>query len=232
MKITNILAGALLLTSSAFAATINYGVGGAKVTLGNESAAVSTFDVTEKIGNARSSATLKENGYEWLMSWNVDPVLSWSFSTTTPGLHTIDFFVPIVNAGYIKIFNSGGYTVTGGKGGLGAGITGLTIEALVPYTPITNQPLGFVDVPDTTGVKGSLSKSDDNTNSGGVGPYVAFGPQVAADMGVRVSFTAILAPGDQLGLNGTLEVLTPEPATFGLIGAALLALGALARRRA
>ncbi len=247
MKITNILAGALLLTGSVFAATINatsdivdqsYGMGGAKVTLGTQAAASETFNVFSKTGDAKSDATKDENGYEWTMSWNIDPTLSWSFTTTTNGFQTIDFFIPVIGGPFDQIFNSGGYAITGTKNSNGAGITGFKIEALVGYNagagPI--QTKGLVTVPDTTGVKGSLSKSDDNTNGGGTGPFVAFGPQAATDMGVRVSFTAILDPGDQLSLNGTLTIeqqnVVPEPATFGLIGAALLAAGAFARRRA
>jgi hypothetical protein len=238
MKITNILVGALLLTGSAFASTIvtDYGTGGVLVTLGTQSASSERFGVFTKIGEARSEATKEDNGYEWLMSWNVDPTLSWSFTTITNGFQTIDFFIPVIGGPFDRIFSSGGYAITGTKTSSGAGITGFKIEALVGYNggagPI--QPKGLVTVPDTTGVNGSLSMSDDNTNNGGVGPFVAFGPQAATDMGVRVSFTAILEPGDQLGLNGTLtiEQLVPEPATFGLFGAALLALGALARRRA
>ncbi|MCX6598297.1 MAG: PEP-CTERM sorting domain-containing protein [Acidobacteria bacterium] len=245
MKITNILAGALLLTGSVFAATINstsdlkensYGTGGAKVTLGTQAAASETFGVFSKTGDAKSDATKSENGYEWTMSWNVDPTLSWSFTTITNGFQTVDFFIPVIGGPFDQIFNSGGYAITGTKNSAGAGITGFKIEALVPYTPNTVVPGGLVTVPNTTGVKGSLSKSDDNTNSGGVGPFVAFGPTAAGDMGVRVSFTAILSPGDQLSLNGTLTIeqsnVVPEPATFGLIGAALVAAGVFARRRA
>jgi hypothetical protein len=234
------------LTGSVFAATITntseviengYGMGGAQVTLGNEAAASETFNVNSKTGSATSDSTVGDNGYEWAMSWNVDPTLSWSFTTTTNGFQTVDFFIPVIGGPFDQIFNSGGYTITGTKNSSGAGITGFKIEALVGYNggagPI--QTKGLVTVPDTTGIQGTDTKSDDNTNNGGIGPFVAFGPQAATNMGVRVSFTAILEPGDQLGLNGTLTIeqsAVPEPATFGLIGAALVALGAFARRRA
>lgn len=246
MKITKILAGALLLTGSMFAATITfsdgmvgrYGEAGASVILGTASAATETVPVTTKEGGAVSSATKQANGYEWVLSWNVDPTLSWSYTTITNGFQSIDFFIPVVGGGYDQIFNSGGYAITGTRNSAGAGITGFKIDAIIPYNT-TIVPQGLVTVPDTTGVKGSLSKSDDNTNSGGIGPFVPFGPSpvVTGMMGVRVSFTAILSKGDQLSLNGTLSIEkstppVPEPATFGLIGAALVGLGVFARRRA
>ncbi|MCX6590326.1 MAG: PEP-CTERM sorting domain-containing protein [Acidobacteria bacterium] len=246
MKITKILAGALLLTGSMFAATItstsgpegSYGNAGASVVIGTASAATESVRVTSKEGSASSSATKEANGYEWVLSWNVDPTLSWSYTTITNGFQSVDFFIPVVGGSYDQIFNSGGYAITGTKNSAGAGITGFKVEAIVPYNT-TIVPQGLVTVPNTTGVKGSLSKSDDNTNSGGIGPFVPFGPSPAVTgmMGVRVSFTAILSKGDQLSLNGTLTIEketppVPEPATFGLIGAALVGLGVFARRRA
>ena len=247
MKITKILAGALLLTGSMFASAIqqwesvsydgpNYGVGGVKATVGTASQSSEEFRVLTKEGSYKSTATKEDNGYEWVLSWNVDPTLSWSLTTVINGFQTYDFFIPTVGGPYDLIFNSAGYTLTGARNGKGATISNVKVEALVPY-PGTSVPQGDVLVPGIGPITGTKTTSEDNTGNGGVGPFVAFAPTSPAQMGVRVSFTANLNGSDQLSLNGTLTIEkstppVPEPATFGLIGAALVALGAFARRRA
>ncbi len=244
MKITNILAGAVLMSSSMFAVTITTfdstpfsGSGSASFAFGNNAAASETFNIPTKLGSVKGSSTLKGNGYEWSISWNVDPTLSWSYTTTINGLQTMDFEIDIVPDAYDRIFNSAGYTLTGTKASAGAGIKNFTVQAYVPY-PGTLIPQGAVSVPGHSNVKGTKTESNDNSNLGGVGPFLAFGPAVTPmKMGVKVSFESTLSLGDQLSLNGTLTIEkgappVPEPATFGLIGAALVALGAVARRRA
>jgi hypothetical protein len=244
MKITNILAGALLMSSSMFAATITTfdstpfsGSGSASFKFGNDAASGETFDIPTNLGSVKGGSNLKESGYEWSISWNVDPTLSWSYTTVISGLQTIEFEIDIVPDAYDRIFNSAGYTLTGTKSSAGAGIKNFTVEAYVPY-PGTYISQGDVSVPGISGVKGTMTESNDNSNLGGVGPFLAFGPAVnPLKMGVKISFESILSPGDQLSLNGTLTIekdapAVPEPATFGLIGAALVALGAVARRRA
>ncbi|MCX6597692.1 MAG: PEP-CTERM sorting domain-containing protein [Acidobacteria bacterium] len=244
MKITNILAGAMLLSSSMFAVTITTfdstpfsGSGSASFKFGNDASSGEVFDIPTKLGSVKGDSSLRANGYEWALSWNVDPTLSWSYTTVINGLQTIDFEIDIVPDAYNQIFNSAGYSLTGTKNSKGAGIKNFTVQAYVPY-PGTYIPVGDVSVPGVSGVKGTKTDSNDNSNLGGVGPFVAFGPAVTPlKMGVKISFESTLTAGDQLSLNGTLTIEkdappVPEPATFGLIGAALVALGAVARRRA
>jgi hypothetical protein len=148
--------------------------------------------------------------------------------------------IPIIPNTYNQMFNSAGYYLSGTAKGAGAGISGLSVKA---YVPLLNgipaggvpTPEGNVSVPGISGIKGSTSRSDDNTGNGGVGPFVAFTPGVPTDsMGLVVSFTATLSPGDLLSLNGTLTIERQDVPEPGTLIPALSALGGVflaARRR-
>jgi hypothetical protein len=236
MKINHFLAiGAMLVGSSAFAAPI-YGTATQTVTINGVPTATGIAQNT-KTGSGGGAGT----GYSFGMTWDVDPVLTWSFTTSLSGLHVLEFTTNIVPDSYDSVFVSNGLVLTGGQGGSGAKITDVSLQLFIPAFS-TYVSAGDVNLKGTGAsfIKGTYSKSDDNSGLGGVGPYVPFGPTTLADgsMGVRITFTTDLGDNSTLSLNGTLDIQksaappVPEPATFGLIGAALIALGSIARRRA
>ena len=243
MKITHLLAIGAMLAGSAMATPLGYGSTNVTVNI-NGVVTTTTINQDTEFGSAEGGS-LAADGFKFHMNWNVDPTLSWSYTTTASGPQTITFSTNIVPDVYNKLFNSAGYTITGVKslGGVpvktGASVSDVVVKVYIPFMS-TYIPAGDVMVKGVSNVKGTLTKSDDNTGNGGVGPYVPFGPTSLADltMGVEISFNAqLLNVGDTISLNGTLDIQkdappVPEPATFGLIGAALIVLGSIARRRA
>ncbi|MCX6593002.1 MAG: PEP-CTERM sorting domain-containing protein [Acidobacteria bacterium] len=242
MKLTNFLAiSAMLVGSVASATPLGYGSTDVTVNI-NGVITTTTIDQTSEIGSA-GGGNLAADGFRFAMNWDVDPTLTWSYTTTASGPQTITFSTNIIPDAYNRLFNSAGYTLTGvrkvgSKASPGATISDVLVKVYIPFMS-TYVPQGDVMVKGISGVKGTLTRSEDNTGFGGVGDYVPFGPSALTDltMGVEISFNAKLNPGDTLSLNGTLDIQketapTPEPATFALIGAALIALGSIARRRA
>ena len=234
MKITHILAiGAMLVGSAAYATPL-YGTATQSVTI-NDTTSTHNIAQGTKTGNGGGTGT----GYSFGVEWDVDPTLTWTYTTATSGVHVLKFQTAIVPNSWDQIFNSAGFTLTGGQSGSGASISDVSVKVYIPaFTTYVSE--GDVTVKGSKGlIKGTLTRSEDNSNSGGVGPYIPFGPTPlsALTMGVEVTFTATLGTQNSLSLNGTLDIQksappVPEPATFGLIGAALVALGAVARRRA
>ena len=242
MKLTNFLAiGAFLVGSVVSATPIGFGSTDVTVNI-NGVSTTTTINQTSEVGNA-DGGDLATDDFRFAMNWVVDPTLTWSYTTTASGPQTITFSTNIIPDAYNKLFNSAGYTLTGvqkvgSKASPGATISDVIVKVYIPFMS-TYVPEGDVTVKGVKGVKGTLTRSEDNTGFGGVGDYVPFGPTAlsALTMGVEIKFNATLNNGDTLSLNGTLDIQketapTPEPATFGLIGAALIVLGSIARRRA
>ena len=243
MKITHLVAISAMLAGSAMASTIGYGSTNVTVNI-NGVVTTTTINQDTEFGSAEGG-NLATKKFKFSMNWDVDPTLTWSYTTTASGPQVIQFSTNIVPDAYNKMFNSAGYTITGVKsvGGVpvisGASVSDVVVKVYIPaFSNYVSQ--GDVMVKGTSNVKGTMTKSEDNTGNGGVGPYVPFGPTSLTDtsMGVEISFNAqLLNVGDTISLNGTLDIQkdappVPEPATFGLIGAALVVLGSVARRRA
>ncbi len=231
----------MLVGSTVLATPIGYGSTDVTVNI-NGVITTTSINQTTHEGSA-TGGNLANNLFNFGMSWNVDPTLTWTYTTTASGPQTITFSTNIVPDGYNKLFNSAGYTLTGvqkvgNKVSPGAAISDVKVRTFIPFMT-TYVPEGDVTVKGIKGVRGTLTRSNDNTDNGGIGDYVDFGPASlsALTMGVEITFNATLNPGDMLSLNGTLDIQketppVPEPATFGLIGAALVGLGSFARRRA
>ena len=195
------------------------------------------FAVVDKTGSW-VGGDLEGTGFSYAATWDKDPFISWTYTTNKSGKHVVKFDIPIFSDTYAQIFQSAGYTLTTRKGAGVSSIKNVSVRAYVPWPDngANLVPEGFVTVSDTTIPNGgSLTKSDDNTNSGGTGNYVAFGPKTVSSLGLVLEFDAALPAGaSNVSFNGTLSILpnaVPEPATFALIGVALVGFGALYRRR-
>ncbi|MCX6597691.1 MAG: PEP-CTERM sorting domain-containing protein [Acidobacteria bacterium] len=235
--------GMVTLASVALATPITplYGFGGVTI----NSLPTVSFAQNTKTGNAFSynplaagdafgAASLAKNGFIWSVSWDVDPVLTWSFTTTKSGPQTLKFNINILADQYGYIFTSAGYTITGDVRGKGATVTNVVEKAYLPWPDLAGNevPVGQTTVKGSTGIKGSKTVSNDNTNSGGVGDYVIMPIKNVVSMGVVISFNATLGANDRLGLNGQLDIQpVPEPATFGLLGMALTTFALFTARR-
>ncbi|MCX6594423.1 MAG: PEP-CTERM sorting domain-containing protein [Acidobacteria bacterium] len=207
------------------------------VDLDGQSVVRETFEVIDKTGTW-VGGDLAGTGFSYSATWNKDPFISWTYNTSKSGKHLVKFDIPIFSDTYALIFQSAGYTLTTKKGAGASSIKNVSVKAYIPWPDVNANlvPEGFVTVADTAiPAGGTLTKSDDNTNNGGTGPFVAFGPRTVSSLGLVLEFDAALPAGaSDVSFNGTLSILpqaVPEPATFALIGVALVGLGSLYRRR-
>lgn len=233
MNFGQLVLGMVALTSVAFGAPL-YGFGGVTINglptvvfeQNTKSGQVLSYDPLAP-GDAVGAASLANNGFIWGVSWNVDPVLTWSYTTSMSGPQTLKFNVSIVADQYAYIFSSAAYTITGDRRGKGASVGTVVETTYVPWpdVPANVVAVGQTTVAGSTGIKGSTTVANDNTNSGGGGDYVPIALKNVVTMGVVITFNATLGTNDRLGLNGQLDIApVPEPATASLLGLALTSL--------
>ena len=232
MNIYRVAITALISAAGLWATPLTFGTAGYSVNIGKTTKAGSVAETTN-IGSI-VYGDLAKNGYALVMTWDVDPTLSWSFTTTLSGLHTLQFYMGFPRDRFYQIFTSAGYTITGNRKGKGATVSDMVLK---PYSPLpigakNYIPEGLVTVKGTKTVKGTLTRSNDNSNSGGVGDYVSMPVRNVKNMGVEITFNTTIGSGDRFSMNGTMSMNpVPEPATACLLGFALMALAALAYRR-
>ena len=185
-------------------------------------------------GDAVGADSLAKNGFIWSVSWNVDPILTWSFTTTKSGPQTVKFSINILPDQFAYIFTSAGYTITGDKRGAGASVSDVIEKAYLPWPDLAANevPVGQTTVKGSTKIKGSATVSNDNSGKGGIGDYVLMPQRTASTMGVVISFNATLGVNDRLGLNGQMDITpAPEPGPLSMVGIALAALAIAGIRR-
>lgn len=154
--------------------------------------------------------------------YDVDPFFNWSFTTSINGVHNVTFTMPFIGGPYDSIILSASGSSTSGK--LGTSITAKNIKVTSLINAVaTGQTVLLADTK-TAAPKSGVIPADFN--------IMALVTPASGTYAANLVFEHV---GEgSITINGRIELFNaiPEPATFGLIGTALLGLGLIARRRA
>jgi hypothetical protein len=170
-----------------------------------------------------------------VVSGNVDPIISTSFSVTNNTLavqiYTFTFTLPVPpQAPFTFTAGSTGITATDNNG------DGATVGPVAGRPTYYSQIDGidFKDLTITPIVAGPLDTATNSANFGLLPSPPSFpGPAVVSTIGIRYDFS--LTPGDSAGVTGVFMVQPredniPEPASATLVGLAMV-MFAVCRRR-
>jgi hypothetical protein len=156
-----------------------------------------------------------------IANYDIDPFFNWTFTTNMNGVHNVIFNMPFIGGAYNQIALSASGTLTPG----GKAVTAKNISVTSSLNgAATAQVINLADTTIAPPFSGTVPAVNNLANilTPAAGLY-----------GVIVSFEH--AGTGSVTINGRIELLNtvvPEPATFALIGTALLGLGFVARRRA
>lgn len=154
-------------------------------------------------------------------AFQVDPFFNWTFTTNINGVYAVAFVMPYIGGPFSHVASSASGTVTAGGGPVT--VKNITVSSLVNAAAI-GQVLALADTTVNPPNSGNIAPVND------LKAFVS--PIGPGTYGVALAFEH--TGSGPVTLNGRIEILNlvPEPATAGLIGAALVGIGLLARRKA
>jgi hypothetical protein len=173
---------------------------------GNVVTAANTTYITRGTAFSGSGST---NDFSWSFSGNSDPLINWSFSATGPGIYSVQFSSPVFDGPYTIMKNQAALAMSDiGFDGNATSVTGVSLQGQDPIgSPIAEETM-----------TGDLTVSDGATGSISYGPATAIGAFSGGSFAEVLQFTLTSPGGDgSAGFSGQL-VLTPEPASLGLLG--------------
>jgi hypothetical protein len=153
-------------------------------------------------------------------AYDVDPFFNWTFTTAVNGVYSVVFVMPYLGGPYGQIASSASGTLT--PGAVAVTAKNITVASQVNLGA-TGQVLALADTTATPPFSGTIPAVND------LQAFVS--PLGPGTYGVTLDFEH--TGEGSVTINGRIELLNliPEPATFGLIGVALLGLGLAAHRR-